>query len=234
MNSIAIRTRIELPAGMDEAIRQQLALKLATATTFIERGTVRFDDVNGPKGGVDTICRIKLVLRGRPSVQVEERGTDARAAFARALPTAVRAVQRVRGKHALRGNPRPALPQRGRPREAAPNDRGELIGRRVGHGKQALAAALARPEKEHRDAYVDTALPGVSATDRRAGGTSTARRNARARTSRATSMLEDSRTVPSRKSTRRSANRGKPSHGKERTALGRALTPSARGSRRGG
>jgi hypothetical protein len=234
MNSIAIRTRIELPAGMDEAIRHQLALKLATASTFIERGTVRFDDVNGPKGGVDTICRIKLVLRGRPSVQVEERGTDARAAFARALPTAVRAVQRVRGKHALRGNPRPALPQRGRPREAPPNDRGELIGRRVGHGKQALAAALARPEKEHRDAYVDTALPGVSATDRRAGGTSTARRNARARTTRATSMLEDSRTVPSRKSTRRSANRGKPSHGKERTALGRALTPSARGSRRGG
>ncbi len=212
INQIAIRSRIELPVGMDESIRRQLATKLATATTFIEHGTVRFEDVNGPKGGVDTICRIQLALRGRPSVQVEERGIDARAAFALALPTAVRAVQRVRSKHALRGTSRPASPVRIRPRETAPIDRGELIGRRVGHGKQALAAVLAHP----------------------AGVTSTAQRNARARTDRATAMLEDSRTVPSRKSTRRSANRGKPSHGKERTALDRALTPSARGARRGG
>ena len=235
MSPIAIRTRIELPAGMNEAIRDQLATKLSHATSLIERGTVRFDDVNGPKGGVDTVCRIKLVLRGRPSVQVEERGTDVRAAFARALPTAVRAVQRLRSKHGLRGNPRPAERARSRPRaDTTAIDRGELIGRRVGRGKRALADALDRPEKLRRDAYVDTSRPGVSASHRRAGGTSTARRNTLKKTTRAAATLEDSRTVPSRKSTRRSANRGKPSHGKERTALAKAVAPSARAGRRGG
>ena len=106
--------------------------------------------------------------------------------------------------------------------------------RRVGRGKRALADALDRPEKLRRDAYVDTSRPGVSASHRRAGGTSTARRNTLKKTTRAAATLEDSRTVPSRKSTRRSANRGKPSHGKERTALAKAVAPSARAGRRGG
>jgi hypothetical protein len=116
---------------------------------------------------------------------------------------------------------------------AAADDPGEIIGRRVGRGPAARARALARPEKQRRDAYVDTSLPGVSASDRRAGGPMTARRNSRAKPSRATATLEDSRTKPSRKSTRRSANRGKPSQGKERTALSRSLTPSARAARAG-
>lgn len=117
--------------------------------------------------------------------------------------------------------------------QATADDPGEIIGRRVGRGPEARARALARPEKLRRDAYVDTSLPGVSASDRRAGGPTTARRNARKKPSRATATLEDSRTKPSRKSTRRSANRGKPSQGKERTAVSRSFTPAARAARGG-
>jgi ribosome-associated translation inhibitor RaiA len=49
--------------------------------------------------------------------------------------------------------------------------------------------------------------------------------------SRATAALEESETRPSRKSTRGSANRGKPGQSKERTALARSLTPKAKASR---
>lgn len=104
---IAIRSRVELPEGLDERIRVELAAKLGHAATLIERGTVRFEDVNGPRGGIDIVCRIKLVLGGRPSVQVAEKAADPGAAFARAVPVLVRSLARVRAKHGLRGSARP-------------------------------------------------------------------------------------------------------------------------------
>ena len=231
---IAIRSRVALSRGTNEWIRSQLSSKLEHADRIIERGTVRFEDLNGPKGGIDTICRIKLVLSGRPSVQVEERAEDARTAFSRALPVIARTLGRERKKHGLRGNPRSrkaAHGKRGRTTTSEAEQAGEIIGRRVGRGRRSLTSALARPEKKRRDAYVDTAEPGVSQSDRKAGGFATARRNSKSKPRRATAALEDSRTKPSRKSTRRSANRGKPSQGKERTALGRHVTSSARAAR---
>jgi hypothetical protein len=213
---------------MDERIERQITSKLSHARSFFVRASVRFEDVNGPRGGVDTMCRIKLMLRGRPSLQIEQLGATPREAFTGAVRRLVTSVDRTRGKHALRGNRRPAQPTRATPARARAHDAGSIIGRRVGRGKAARARALARPEKERRDAYVDTAMAGVSASHRRAGGTMTARRNAKANPRRATATLEDSRTKPSRKSTRRSANRAKPSQGKERTALAQAMTPAAR------
>lgn len=49
--------------------------------------------------------------------------------------------------------------------------------------------------------------------------------------SRAVAALEDSATRPSRKSTRGSSNRAKPSQGKERTAAAKVVSPSARATR---
>jgi hypothetical protein len=70
------------------------------------------------------------------------------------------------------------------------------------------------PPRPRRDTPVDTALPGVSATDRRVGGGSTARRNWSQRAAaQGVYVLEESATgTPSRRSTRKSANRSKPSH----------------------
>lgn len=66
-----------------------------------------------------------------------------------------------------------------------------------------------KPAKRPRNSPVDTALPGVSASARKAGAGSTAARNVSGRAARsAPYRLEDSRSGrPSRKSTRRSANR---------------------------
>jgi hypothetical protein len=107
---------------------------------------------------------------------------------------------------------------------------GSVIGRRVGRGPAALRRALARPEKQRRDAYLDTSDPGVSESERRAGGGSTARRNTKAhpRKSKQVAALEDSRTRPSRKSTRRSATRAKQGTAKERTERGILYAPSSR------
>lgn len=233
---VTIRAREPLGSGFEQRIRSQLASRIGYAAELIERITVRFDDVNGPKGGIDTICRIKVVVSGRPSILVEKRAESYELAFAHAAGAIGTAIERALGKHGLRAGRRagPSAPPRTRaPAPAPAPDEGELIGRRVGRGPAALARALQRPEKLDRAAYVDTAAVGKSASDRRAGGPATARRNTLARTTRATATLEDSRTRPSRKSTRRSANRGKPSQTKERAAVAKMLTPQARSARRG-
>jgi hypothetical protein len=69
-----------------------------------------------------------------------------------------------------------------------------------------------RPPRRRRDHPTDTALAGVSAADRKAGGNSTAARNVSKSAARKTPyMLEDSlaKHRPSRKSTRRGANKQK-------------------------
>ena len=231
-SKVAIRSRDVLGEGFVRRIRAQLARRVGRATGLIERITVRFEDVNGPRGGLDTICRIKVVLAGRPSIVVEKRTHSHATAFAAAVAALGTAVAREQRKHALHTGRRPG--PRSRPRvRARKADAGELIGRRVGRGSEALARALHRPEKLDRAHYVDTAARGASASDRRAGDVFTARRNTRAATTRASAALEDSRTRPSRKSTRRSANRGKPSHAQERAAAVKLSTPQARATRRG-
>ncbi|NLG62244.1 MAG: CBS domain-containing protein [Candidatus Cloacimonetes bacterium] len=78
-----------------ETIRAQLGARLGKFAPYIERVTVRMEDVNGPKGGVDTACRIKVVLSGMPSVVVEEQASDVKAAFRAALSGTVRTVRRT-------------------------------------------------------------------------------------------------------------------------------------------
>jgi hypothetical protein len=227
---ITIRSSSRLGGGFDQRIRTQLASRIGHAAGVIQRITVRFDDINGPKGGIDTVCRIKVVVKRRPSILVEKRAPSHGTAFALAVSATGTAIERTQRKHGLHTGPRPgpSVPPRARTPIV---DEGELIGRRVGRGPAALARALDRPEKRDRAADVDTAAVGASASDRRAGGPATARRNTLARTTRATATLEDSRTRPSRKSTRRSANRGKPSQTKERAAVQKMLAPRARRGR---
>lgn len=89
-----------------------------------------------------------------------------------------------------------------------------------------------KPRRPRRDLDVDTSKPGVSATDRKAGAGSTAKRNLSKRAAKkGGASLEDSATKPSRKSTRRSSGRAKRSSNLERRA-GRATTaPKARAKR---
>jgi hypothetical protein len=90
-----------------------------------------------------------------------------------------------------------------------------------------------RPPRRRRDRPVNTALPGVSATDRKAGGGSTAARNESSSAARkAPYQLEDSRVQASRKSTRRGANRQKPDS-QLRTRQTRVTTSPSQRAQRG-
>ncbi len=76
------------------AIRQRLGAKLGKYAGDIERISVRVRDANGPRGGVDKVCRIKVVLRGLPSLVYESRA----ALLSDALNGALAGTQRAVGR----------------------------------------------------------------------------------------------------------------------------------------
>jgi hypothetical protein len=223
-------------AGLGDYVRAKLGRKLGKFAPAIERVSVRFDDVNGPRGGVDTVSQIKVVLSARPSVVTRAQGVDAWHAFDQASHRTERTVRRSLGRAGFTSGRRtpkkapaeaPPAPSRGEPaRRRAALPEGSLIGARVGRSAANLARTLAWSNK------VDTSQPGVSATHRKAGGGSTAARNVQRSTSRATAALEDSATgKPSRKSSRGSANRAKAGSKQGRRAKLRAASPKRRAAK---
>jgi acetoin utilization protein AcuB len=84
----------ELEQADREGIATKLGMKLGKFASSIERITVRLSDANGPKGGRDQVCQIKVVLSGRPSVVVEERASTRQNAIARAMKGTALAVRR--------------------------------------------------------------------------------------------------------------------------------------------
>lgn len=230
---LAIRSRIRLQPDVRDAIRAQFGRKLGQYALHIERISVRIDDVNGPKGGIDLVCRVKLVLSGLPSVVVEERGAKIVPLMTRAANVAERALRRElqRRERSSPGATRRAEAAPAPVKPPAAPDEGSLIGRRVGRSKANLERALARPEKLRGDAYVDTAAPGTSASDRKVGYGSTARRNTKRNQAGMTAALEDSRTTPSRKSTRKSANRMRSGTQLTNKASAESLAPKTQATR---
>jgi hypothetical protein len=109
---VAIRGALPISPMLADRVRRKLARRIGHAAPLIERGTVRFEDINGPRGGVDTECRIKLVLSGRPSVLVHDRARDPESAFDGASFKVQRALASVRGKHALATRTRRTSSQR--------------------------------------------------------------------------------------------------------------------------
>ncbi|HSA56526.1 MAG TPA: HPF/RaiA family ribosome-associated protein [Gemmatimonadaceae bacterium] len=86
---------VELDESARARIRKRLGAKLGKFATSIERVSVRVEDANGPRGGVDKLCRIKAVLSGLPSVVVQNQAGTLVAAINRALMGVERAVRRA-------------------------------------------------------------------------------------------------------------------------------------------
>jgi CBS domain-containing protein/ribosome-associated translation inhibitor RaiA len=76
-------------------VRRKLGMKLGKFATSIEGVSVRVTDVNGPRGGVDQSCRIKVVLSGLPSIVVEKADASLDVAIDGALAAVERAVRRA-------------------------------------------------------------------------------------------------------------------------------------------
>ena len=241
---IHVRSRAAVPSMTEDHASRAIQSKLSKFAAHVLRASVRFEDVNGPRGGVDTVCRVKVMLRGLEPVVLEERATAAREAADLAADGVERAVRRTVEKAQKRGERRGGSKAkrkatatatakkksaRVKPVANEPPPDGSLIGRRIGRRKDNLDDATERPEKRRRDALVDTAAPGTSASDRKAGGGSTARRNSKKDDAGMTHALEDSaKTRPSRKSTRRGTNRVKPDSQLTRRTKRAIRSPRAR------
>lgn len=101
---------VELDEKNRTLIREKLGRKLGKFASSIERVSVRVTDDNGPRGGVDHVCNLKVVLSGLPSVVVERRAVSPQAAFDLALSATERAVRRSVDRRRMKplGRRRPA------------------------------------------------------------------------------------------------------------------------------
>jgi hypothetical protein len=104
---------------------------------------------------------------------------------------------------------------------------------RADKARKANPSKPKQPGRPRRDQPVDTAKPGVSATDRKAGAGSTAKRNASKRAARKGGpILEDSATgKPSRKSSRKTTAGSKTTSNLERRQQRKVSAPKSRATR---
>jgi hypothetical protein len=84
-------------------LRRKLGMKLGKFASSIERVSVRVEDVNGPRGGVDHECRIKVVLSDLPSVVFVQQDASLTASIDRALAGSERAVRRAVRRRRMKG-----------------------------------------------------------------------------------------------------------------------------------
>jgi len=85
---------VELDPDDRAYVRRKLGRRLGKFAASVERVSVRLEDVNGPRGGIDHVCRIKVVLRGLPSVFYEKRGASLQAVVDGAIAGVERALRR--------------------------------------------------------------------------------------------------------------------------------------------
>ena len=120
-----IRVRgLDPSSALADRARRRVSKKLGRFAFHITRISIRFSDENGPKGGVDIVCRFKVVVPAAPDVVAEGRAADAYSAFDRALKAVSSALSRSLERR-RRGVPKPkrsagAKPVRAK-RTRAPN-----------------------------------------------------------------------------------------------------------------
>lgn len=251
--ALAVRTTGDNVADDLRAhVKDRLGEVLEGFAAGIARIGVRFEQGRGSSRPRQTTCRIKIAVLGPSSVLAESTAATPQEALKQATEEAGRALRSLIGQSKPRGSGwrrrgEPSKQQalkRGVPRAAPPSERrdkkrvpalddqlGSRYGRRVGHAELNLEDVADRPEKRRRDALVDTSRKGRSATDRRAGGVSTAARNTKQNVAGLTNALEDStRERPSRVSTRRSTNRVKRDANLKLRQMNRLHSPQGRGT----
>jgi hypothetical protein len=94
---------VDLSKDQRAFIRKKLGRRLEKFGGSIERVSVRVKDVNGPRGGVDKVCRIKVVLSNLPSVVFEAQDASLDVAVSSALAGAERAVRRSVDRRRVKG-----------------------------------------------------------------------------------------------------------------------------------
>ena len=85
---------IELSADLKEQVRRRAHFSLGRFAARIRSMSIILSDVNGPRGGNDKLCDIRVDVGLRQQVIVRERQANILAAVAFAVDRAERAVER--------------------------------------------------------------------------------------------------------------------------------------------
>lgn len=100
---VEIRTRnLSVDPAVEAELQDHVSLALTRFGPFIDRVLVRLDDVNGPRGGIDKVCRTTVSLKGGGIVVSEGRSAAVRKALAASVVRA-RAQLRSRAEKRARG-----------------------------------------------------------------------------------------------------------------------------------
>jgi ribosome-associated translation inhibitor RaiA len=190
MMPLALRTSgIELSPALRKQIQTRMDRRLGKIAPHVERVTVRFEDTNGPRGGVDTVCRIKVVLSGLPSVLAHQKASNPETAFKRADHRVEQAVKKAITRGQARGMvasgmvapsepPRPPKPKRKQSSTASRNFK-KRTGRAVA---QLEGSATGRPSRKSTRKSVNRSKQGNKlATRQTIRATSPKRRALKAR-----------------------------------------------------
>ncbi len=106
---IEIRGReVGVTAALTEHVERRLRFALGRFATKVRRATVRLSDANGPRGGVDKLCRIAVTMPRFQPMVIEDTASDLYAAIDRASDRASRVVERQLSRSRNR-HPVPAL-----------------------------------------------------------------------------------------------------------------------------
>ncbi|WP_300455829.1 HPF/RaiA family ribosome-associated protein [Accumulibacter sp.] len=113
---IVIQARgFELSIGLREHVERRLRFALDWAQYHVGRISVSLSDINGPRGGEDKRCRIRVVIPGAPDVAIDDTEADLYVAIDRAVDRAGRTLARrvARQREHRQLSPLPAPPARG-------------------------------------------------------------------------------------------------------------------------
>jgi ribosome-associated translation inhibitor RaiA len=83
-----------LTDGLREHTSRRLQFAFGWASHHLGKVSVRLSDENGPRGGKDKLCRIRIVFPGTQDIVIEDVETDLYVAIARAADRAGRLVAR--------------------------------------------------------------------------------------------------------------------------------------------
>ena len=90
---------VEVTTGLREFVGRRARFSLGRRSDQIERVQVWLEDVNGPKGGDDKRCRVKLGGPGLSGTIVESTSDELGSAVFDALERASRVADRALGRH---------------------------------------------------------------------------------------------------------------------------------------
>ena len=91
-----------LTGALRDYTERRLRFALARVADRVGRITVRFFDINGPRGGIDKCCRIQVMLDGLGGVVIEDTEANLHLAIDRAADRTGRDVMRRLARHNAR------------------------------------------------------------------------------------------------------------------------------------